>query len=563
MNRNIWLDGIMGLVAGDALGNPVQFMSREDIKERGLICGMEAGGVYETPIGTWTDDSSMALATLDSIREIDGIVPEDIMLNFVRWLNHGDFTPFGETFDQGITCSNAIENFTSSKNWKTSGKTGEKANGNGALMRILPVCLFLIEKETAERDSLSIQDAVEAVHQITSLTHNHLRAKIASGLYYFMAREIVFGSGSLTERLQKGLDEGFAFYGADILNLTQLSYYGKLRDLRELSTLEENKIRSSGYVVHTIEAAVWSLITTESLKDCLLKAVNLGDDADTVGAVAGGLAGLFYGYGAIPKDWLDVLQKREWIEELCTWNYQSPIPVTDIHAHLIPDIDDGSRDIDMTMEMIRCAYRQGVRGILLTPHGDGVRYKDTLENGWKEICKRCSELYPDMKLGLGCELFLYPGASKDCIEGLRQGAYLPLNGTKYVMVEFSQSGIPFERIQESVLELKEASWIPVIAHAERYYLSYKGKEDVRWLREQGCKIQINIYSLAGESNKDIRDLARDMVMEKLVDFLGTDAHRMDHRPPKVAYGMKALTKITDPEYAKQIAYQNAKDLLKI
>ena len=224
MKRNIWLDGMMGLVTGDALGNPVQFMSRVEIKERGPVCGMEAGGVYNTPIGTWTDDSSMALATLDSIREIDGIVPEDIMLNFVRWLHHGDFTPFGKAFDEGRTCSDAIERFAQNRKWETCGKTGEKANGNGALMRILPVCLYLIEKKE------DIHDAVEAVHQITSLTHNHRRAMLASGLYYFMAREIVLGSGSLTERLQKGLDEGFAYYGNDILNLTQLAYLGRLRD---------------------------------------------------------------------------------------------------------------------------------------------------------------------------------------------------------------------------------------------------------------------------------------------------------------------------------------------
>ena len=430
-------------------------------------------------------------------------------------------------------------------------------------MRILPVCLFLIEKEVVGKDVFSIHDAVEAVHQITSLTHNHLRAKMASGLYYFMARGIVLGSGCLTERLQKGLDEGFAFYGTDILNLTQLAYYGRLRDLVEVSALEEDEIRSSGYVVHTIEAAVWSLITTESLKGCLLKAVNLGDDADTVGAVAGGLAGLFYGYQEIPEDWLEVLQKREWVEELCAWDYQSPIRVTDIHAHLIPGIDDGSRYMDMTMEMIHCAYRQGERGILLTPHGDGVRYTDTLEKGWKEIRKRCSEQYPDLKLGQGCELYLYPGVEKDCIEGLRQGTYLPLNGTKYVLVEFSQSGIPFDDIQEIVLELKAAGWIPVIAHAERYYRSYKGIEDVRWLKNQGCRLQINVYSLAGESNQRIGDLAREMVAEKLIDFLGTDAHRMNHRPPKIANGMKELMEIAEADYVKRIAYENARELMGI
>lgn len=209
--------------------------------------------------------------------------------------------------------------------------------------------------------------------------------------------------------------------------------------------------------------------------------MNLGFDADTVGAVAGGLAGLFYGYQAIPEDWLKVLQKREWVEDLCTWDYQSPIPVTDIHAHLIPGIDDGSVDMNMTMDMIRCEYRQGVRGILCTPHGEDIISIEKLKKGWDEIRSRCDELYPDLELGLGCELYLYPGNVKASIERLRQGTYLPLNGTKYV----------------------------------------------------------------------------------LVDFLGTDAHRLFHRPPKVAGGMKELMKIADLDYAKKIAFQNAQDLLMI
>ena len=103
----------------------------------------------------------------------------------------------------------------------------------------------------------------------------------------------------------------------------------------------------------------------------------------------------------------------------------------------------------------------------------------------------------------------------------------------------------------------------MIAHAERYYKSYSGIADVRWLKEQGCKIQINAYSLAGDRKRKVQDLARQMVQEKLADFLGTDAHRMFHRSPKVAGGMKELMKIADLDYVRRIAFQNAKELLKI
>ena len=97
--------------------------------------------------------------------------------------------------------------------------------------------------------------------------------------------------------------------------MTELARFGRLFDLKEFAETPEKEIRSSGYVLDSIEAAVWCLITTDNLKDCLLKAVNLGDDTDTVAAIAGGLAGLYYGYGAIPEEWLEAIQRREWIEE--------------------------------------------------------------------------------------------------------------------------------------------------------------------------------------------------------------------------------------------------------
>ena len=312
MTTNLWLNGIMGLVTGDALGNPVQFMTREDIRERGIVTEMEAGGPYRTPAGAWTDDSSMALAALESIRRVGEIVPEDIMNNFVRWNNEGEFTPEGYAFDQGMTCLDAIENFEKNRNWRTCGRKGEYANGNGALMRILPVCLYYIEK------GASAEEAIQGIHDVTALTHNHLRAKIASGIYYFMAKKLEETDGSLKELLQSAVSDALVFYGGNEKNAAELEHYRRLFDLNLFAETEEDEIRSSGYVVDTLEAAVWSLITTDSFRDCLVKAVNLGRDTDTVGAVAGGLAGLYYGYAQIPEEWLSAILRRDWIEEMCT-----------------------------------------------------------------------------------------------------------------------------------------------------------------------------------------------------------------------------------------------------
>ena len=121
----------------------------------------------------------------------------------------------------------------------------------------------------------------------------------------------------MIERLQKGMDAGFTFYEKDIAYREELSYYGRLRNLKEFAEVPETEIKSTGYVVDSLEAAAWSLIQSDSFKDSLLTAVNLGDDSDTVGAIAGGLAALYYGYEGIPDEWLAVIQRRDWIEELC------------------------------------------------------------------------------------------------------------------------------------------------------------------------------------------------------------------------------------------------------
>jgi len=324
MQKNIWIDGMMGLVVGDALGLPVQFMSRNEIKNRpeGPVTEMEAGGVYNMPAGTWSDDSSMALATLASIIEQQDADPSDIMAQFVKWEVKGEYTPFGEAFDQGNTCMASICQFIKNPDVNTCGATGEYANGNGALMRILPACLYYYERQ--KKVCTSEDEAIHGIHSIGGLTHNHLRSQMCCGLYYFMVKSIIDGfsdtkkrDGTLSNLLQEGIDKGLKYYGHDIRNLTEMAYLGRLFHLSEFVDVPEDQIKSSGYVIDCIEAAVWCLITTDTFKDCMLKAVNLGDDTDTVAAIAGGLAGLYYGYDAIPKEWISVIKKREWIEGMC------------------------------------------------------------------------------------------------------------------------------------------------------------------------------------------------------------------------------------------------------
>ena len=313
---NYWLSGIMGVIVGDALGCPVQFRTREEVALR-PVTGMRGHGTFNMPPGSWTDDSSLTIALLDSIRRTGEIDLDDIMENFMKWLYNGEFTPFGESYDIGRGIMNAINRYRKIRNVRKCGSDEEWNNGNGSLMRILPACIYCTEK--VMQGSYSDQDAIETIHSVGSLTHAHIRANIACGLYYFMVKQILTGTGSLAERMQNGLTQGFAFYESWLTDKENLHHYDRVKDLAAFASLPADKIKSSGYVVDTFEAATWSVASTESFEEALLKAVNLGEDTDTVGAIAGGLSGLWYGYDAIPAQWLSAIRRREWIEDMCTF----------------------------------------------------------------------------------------------------------------------------------------------------------------------------------------------------------------------------------------------------
>ena len=218
MKRNAYIDGMMGLVVGDALGVPYEFRSREQMKAE-PAADMVGYGTYNVPVGTWSDDSSMALATLDALRKVCDL--EAIMRNFSDWLYNRKYTPYGEVFDIGLTCRTAISNYVKSGNINNCGCGGEYENGNGSLMRILPACIYFCNEEVSGRSS--VNEIIKNIHAVSALTHSHLRSMIACGLYYFLVKEMIVGSGSISERLQRGFNNGFAFYEADPANLKEIS----------------------------------------------------------------------------------------------------------------------------------------------------------------------------------------------------------------------------------------------------------------------------------------------------------------------------------------------------
>ena len=279
--RNIWKDGVFGVVTGDALGCPVQFEDRSEVAEH--------------PIMNMRGNLDL----------------KHIMNNFVDWLDNGTFTPYGYSFDIGDGTIRAITAYKHRGKVRQCGGTSEWNNGNGSLMRILPACLYCYRKKPDDAE------AIREIHAVGSLTHAHIRSNIACGLYYFMVCEVLDGKDRLIDRMQKGLDRGFTFYEKTLADHENLLYYNRIRNLEQFALTPADAIKSSGYVVDTLEAVIWSLITTGSFEETLLKAVNLGDDSDTVGAISGGLAGLYYGFEAIPAQWIQEIKRCEWIEKLC------------------------------------------------------------------------------------------------------------------------------------------------------------------------------------------------------------------------------------------------------
>ena len=289
-------DGIMGLVIGDALGVPVEFTQRYERESDPVTC-MRCCGTYNMPAGTWSDDSSMTIATMASIINVRGIDYEAIMGEFCEWLFNEKYVQY-RVFDYGNTTGSALYKSRGGTPALECGGTGDRDNGNGSLMRILPLAFIPdIDYETIEN--------------VSALTHAHKRSKIACVFYIEIAKSMLESEGlTIDEHIKTATDKIIEYYKGD----EELNHFKRIfnDDLDDIDT-----INSGGYVVDTFESVVYCLKNTDNYRDAVLKAVNLGKDTDTVGAICGGLAGIYYGYDDIPEEWIWTIYKKNYILLLC------------------------------------------------------------------------------------------------------------------------------------------------------------------------------------------------------------------------------------------------------
>ena len=227
--------------------------------------------------------------------------------------------------------------------------------------------------------------------------------------------------------------------------------------------------------------------------------------------------------------------------------------ITDIHMHVVPDIDDGAVDLNMSLDMLQNAYNQGVRTIYCTSHNG---YEKEATNRYKAqfmLLKTMAKAkFPDLKLYTGCEILCAGEYIDEIIYGLETGVFLQLGNSRYVLTELYPDVTALEA-KLVIQRLIDAGWHPILAHAERYPKLYK-RDTIKELIELGAKVQINLFSLVEEFDEETKGFARFLVEHKYAHFIGSDAHRSNHRPPRYEKGIEFLLVNCDMDYFEKLCY---------
>ncbi|PTY02345.1 hypothetical protein DB346_09555 [Verrucomicrobia bacterium LW23] len=293
--------GLWGSVIGDALGVPVEFQSRARL-DADPVTDMRSFGSHNQPPGTWSDDTSMMLGIIDSLLERDVFDTEDIAKRFIRWYRDGEYTPHGRVFDIGGTTAQALTRYEQHRvPAEQAGMTGEHSNGNGALMRTLPLALAYSHLPAAEM--------AERVERVASITHGHAVSRMSCVHYCLVARRVMSG-----QPLEGSLHAANLEFAELYRGRPEELYLPRFHRLLDASILTQprSEIQSSGYTIHTLEAAIWCTHRAATFEEAVLAAVNLGEDTDTTGMVTGGLAAMIHGI-ATPevRNWARVIVRTK------------------------------------------------------------------------------------------------------------------------------------------------------------------------------------------------------------------------------------------------------------
>ncbi|WP_299677515.1 ADP-ribosylglycohydrolase family protein [uncultured Dokdonia sp.] len=296
--------GIIGVAVGDALGVPFEFLTKEQMQDNPAT-NMVGYGSHHQPLGTWSDDSSLTFCLMEGL--LEGYNTKTIANKFIDWCDHNYWTPHGDVFDIGVTTRQAIFYMKQGHTPEICGGMDEYSNGNGSLMRILPIVFYL-------QNENDIQKRFQITKDISSLTHAHIRAVLACFIYVEYCLELLKKTDKIKayKAMQLTVNE---FLETSDINTKEINFYYSILQ-EDIYKTDKERISGSGYVVNSLKASLWCFINTTTYKEAVLTAINLGQDTDTTAAITGGLAGLYYGNHKIPKKWKHQLVNYEKIEDL-------------------------------------------------------------------------------------------------------------------------------------------------------------------------------------------------------------------------------------------------------
>ncbi|KAA2240787.1 ADP-ribosylglycohydrolase family protein [Chitinophaga agrisoli] len=295
---------LFGVAIGDALGVPAEFMSREKLALE-PITDYEGYRSHDQPAGTFSDDSSLTFCLAESL--VNGYDPQDIGKKFIAWYREAYWTAHNELFDIGMTTKRAIERLERNIRPDLAGDYEEENNGNGSLMRIMPLLFYIKDMDINQRFAIT--------KAISSITHAHIRSVIACFYYLEFANRLLQGMDKKTAYEQTAA-EVLPFITKQDIVLREIALFDPLLK-HDITQYDIATIPSFGYVMNTLKASMWCFMSTDNYAAAVLAAVNLGNDADTTGAVTGGLAGLYYGYDQIPEKWKTGLHRHQDVDDLC------------------------------------------------------------------------------------------------------------------------------------------------------------------------------------------------------------------------------------------------------
>lgn len=303
--RNKGVSALIGIAVGDAIGVPFEFISREQMSSN-LAVDMIGYGTHKQPLGTWSDDSSLSFCLAESL--ILDYNLSDIAKKFVDWKYSSYWTARNEVFDIGNTTSIAISRLNkilTSKEYKElevqKYAGNEFENGNGSLMRILPL-LFHIR-------GLDINQQFKIIWDVSALTHRHIRAAMSCLIYLKLAEYLLDDKDkkSCYFKMRGCITD---FWSNMQFSMNEQKHFKRLIQ-NDIQNLKYTDLKSSGYVIDSLESSIWCFLKTNDYKESVITAVNLGNDTDTIAAITGGICGLYYGIGRIPEKWISNLARKD------------------------------------------------------------------------------------------------------------------------------------------------------------------------------------------------------------------------------------------------------------